>query len=89
MTDLIPPEQWIEIVAAIGYDESADPKILAAIERGAQLAVADELGRIAVCIDGGVDPAADAWMKGEACGRLGVVRILYARAIELRGEVPA
>lgn len=85
MADLIPPEHWIEIVAAIGYDESADPAVFRAIERGAELAVANELSRIAVSIDGGVDPAADPWMKGEACGRRDVRRTLYDRAAKLRG----
>jgi hypothetical protein len=87
MNDLIPPEQWIEIVGAIGYDESADPAIFAAIERGAQLAIADELARIAVCIDGGADPL-DAWAKAEAAGRRDVRARLYERARELRGEQP-
>lgn len=84
-TDLIPPEQWIEIVGAIGYDESADPEIFAAIERGAQLAAASELERIAVHIDGGADPV-DPWAKAEAIGRRQIRAILYARAHELRGQ---
>lgn len=89
VSDYIPAEQWIEIVAAIGYDESSDPAVLRAIERGAELAIAAELERIAVCVDGGVDPAVDPWTKGEARGRRYVRRALYARAAQLRGGVIA